>query len=285
MADIRLYQGDCLDILPSLDSKIELTICDPPFNQKKEYAQFDDNQNPKEYWKWITCVLKQIYRNTSLGGAIYFMHREKNLEHIFRAMRSAKWNYQNLIIWRKMTRATPTTNALAKKYQVIYYGIKGDSPRIHNTLYGNTPMLAWHKKDSSKGVKIDDLWYDIRELTAGFFSGKEIIRNTEGRMAHDQQMPVALALRMILLSTSPGDTVLDPFLGSGTSLVVAKQINRVGIGIEIDRKNIDLAKKRLVQIRPQDDVDQYYGYYSTSKKINSIWGYRDQKTLEYFAEE
>ena len=212
MDDIELYQGDCLEFIRSRKPmNINLTICDPPFNQKKVYKHFDDNQTEKAYWKWIEDVLKQIYRTTTIGGSIYFMHREKNVEHLFRVMRKAKWVFQNLIIWRKMTRTAPSTTRLGKKYQVIFSGTKGDVPLVHNQLYGITPMLSWHKKDSSKGVYIDDIWYDIRELTAGFLSGKEVMKNRDGKMLHNQQMPLALALRMILLSTSPGNTILDPF--------------------------------------------------------------------------
>ncbi len=286
MDDIVLYQGDCLEFIRSRKPmNIDLSICDPPFNQKKVYKHFDDNQNEKAYWKWIEDVLKQIYRTTAIGGSIYFMHREKNVEHLFRIMRKAKWVFQNLIIWRKMTRTTPSKTQLGKKYQVIFSGTKGDVPLVHNQLYGVTPMLSWHKKDSSKGVYIDDLWYDIRELTSGFFAGKEVIRNKDRTKAHRQQMPLALALRMILMSTSPGDKILDPFLGTRTTMTVAKQLNRRGIGIEIDSKNLAIARKRVSKIGRHDNIDQYYGYYSTTKNINDIWGYRKQKTLDHFAKE
>ena len=277
---IEIHQADCLEFLRSHNLKVNLTICDPPFNQNKDYAQFDDKQDPKQYWSWITDFLKQVRKNTVSGGSIYFMHREKNVEHVFRSLRAAKWTFQNMIVWRKMTRATPASKKLAKKYQVIIYASKGDLPSTHNNLYGTMPMLAWHKKDSHKGVLIDDLWYDIRELSAGFLSGAELIRDRDGKVSHAQQMPIALALRMILLSTMPHDRVLDPFLGTGTTLTVSKQSDRYGIGIENNPHNIDIAKKRLETMSQNDFIDQYYGYYATTKDIDSIWGSRQQRTLD-----
>ena len=72
------------------------------------------------------------------------------------------------------------------------------------------PPLPEHKYERENGVYLTDVWGDIRELTSGYFAGDEAIRDSKGSRVHTQQSPVALLLRIILSSTLPGDTVLDP---------------------------------------------------------------------------
>jgi len=210
------------------------------------------------------------------------MHREKNVRQIFESMEKAGWTFRNLIIWRKMSFPSPFNTLLSKRYQIIWYGTKGDKPRAFNKLKIDAPMLSWHKEFGNVGVPVDDLWYDIREMTAGYLAGKELLKDKNGDKAHYQQMPLALPLRAILMSTMPNDLVLDPMMGSGTTLVAASQLNRRSIGIEIDPKNVGLAKRRLDYIRPADNIEKYFSKYSHTKNINEIWGYREQQTLESF---
>jgi tRNA G10 N-methylase Trm11 len=82
---------------------------------------------------------------------------------------------------------------------------------------------------------------------------------------------VALLLRIILSSTSPGDTILDPFAGTGTTLVVAEQLKRNSVGIEIDPKYVKLIEERLECIGKTDDVSKFYDYYRFTPKIEEIW--------------
>ena len=104
----RIIQGDCEKLLEdgSLDEidfykDFDLTFLDPPFNQKKYYAEHSDNMPEEEYWQWMERILKNIYERTSQGGAIYFMQREKNTERLLRALRLTNWQFQNLIVWKK----------------------------------------------------------------------------------------------------------------------------------------------------------------------------------------
>ena len=95
---------------------------------------------------------------------------------------------------------------------------------------------------------------DIRELTSGYFAGDEALRDAEG----NRLTPIQLLLRIILSSTNPGDIVLDPFAGSGTTLVVAEQLNRKSIGIELDAHNVALIQNRLTEQRESDNVSRFF---------------------------
>jgi len=268
----RVLEGDCLKYLNEdtiLD--IHLTFLDPPYRQGKDYRFFDDSQPASKYWGWLKEILHKVYNVTAEGGAIYFMQREKNAEQVLRVLRKTGWRFQNLIAWKKKTSAVPVNSRFSKQYQVIAYAIKGDKPRVFNKLRIDLPPLPEHKYERENGVYLTDVWDDIRELTSGYFAGDEAIRNGQGNRIHVQQSPVALLLRIILSSTLPGDTVLDPLAGTGTTLVVAHQLGRNSIGVEIDPNNVEIIKKRLTCPRPADGVSKYYDYYRYTPNLREIW--------------
>jgi DNA modification methylase len=269
----KVIQGDCIKELERLNTSIDLTFLDPPFNQGKEYSEHDDNLPDEVYWKWMKEVCSKVYNLTSQGGAIYFMQREKNTEQVLSCLRKSGWNLQNLIIWKKKTSAVPCSNKFGKHYQIIAYAIRGKKPRVFNRLRINPPLPPNYKFEREDGVYITDVWDDIRELTSGYFAGDEAIRNADSSRFHKQQAPIQLLLRIILSSTNPNDTVLDPFAGSGTTLVVAEQLKRNSIGIEKDKENVRCIEKRLKVIRESDDVQRFYGEYIYTENLDKIWGY------------
>jgi len=274
----KVLEGDCIQLLDEgTIGNVHLTFFDPPYLQGKEYRFFDDKQSENKYWNWIKTIVEGVYKTTSEGGAIYFMHREKNAERILRILRKTGWNYQNLIIWKKKTSAVPIETRFSKQYQIIAYAIKGKKPRVFNKVRIDPPPLPEHKYKHENGVYLTDVWDDIRELTSGYFAGDEAIRDPEGNRMHVQQTPVALLLRIILSSTMPGDIVFDPTAGTGTALVVAKQLCRNSIGVEIDPAHVDLIKKRLARVRQADKVNNLRKYYQFTPKLNDIW--KDSKIL------
>lgn len=271
-ARYRIFQKDCLEWLhENNESGIHLTFVDPPFNQGKDYRYFNDTQPEEQYWSWLKEVLSEIYKITVEGGAIYFMQREKNTEQVLRILRETRWIFQNLIIWKKKTSAVPSDIRFSKQYQIIAFATKGEKPRVFNKLRIDLPIPPEYKYERVNGVYLPDVWDDIRELTSGYFAGDEALRYINRKRVHTQQSPVALLLRIILASTMPGDTVLDPFAGSGTTLVVAHQIERNSIGIEIDPEYIKIIETRLKRLRTVDSVLQYYKYYRYTPNLEKIW--------------
>jgi len=273
-----VLEGDCIKYLnEGAAGNLHLTFFDPPYLQGKDYRFFDDNQSVKKYWNWVRAIVEGVYKATSDGGAIYFMHREKNAERILRILKKTGWNFQNLIIWKKKTSAVPIETRFSKQYQIIAYAIKGKKPRVFNKLRIDPPPLPEHKYQHENGVYLTDVWDDIRELTSGYFAGDEAFRDNKGKRMHIQQSPVALLLRIILSSTLPGDIVFDPTAGTGTTLVVAQQLSRNSVGIEIDPAYVELIKKRLKTLRPADNISCHYNYYRFTPNLKRIW--KTEKTV------
>ncbi len=251
--------------------ELDLTFLDPPFNQAKEYASHDDDMPVGEYWAWMKRVCAAVYAQTSDGGAIYFMQREKNSEQVLRCLREAGWTLQNLIIWKKLTSAVPMSRRYGKQYQIIAYATKGRRARVFHRLRIDPPLPANYRHKRENGLYVTDIWDDIRELTAGYFAGDEALRDEDGLRFHKQQAPIALLLRIILSSTQVGDTVFDPFAGTGTTLVVAQQLGRRGLGVEIDPDNAACIRERLREIRSADDIQRFRDDYKYTESLNDIW--------------
>ena len=265
---------NCTTALDSgrVESKIDLSFLDPPFNQDKAYNMWNDNLSPAKYWEWMHEICAKVYALTSDGGAIYFMQREKNTEFVLRCLRDTGWSFQNLIIWKKKTSAVPGLKRFGKHYQVIAFATKGKTPRIFHRLRIDPPLPVGYKHARENGMFVTDVWDDIRELTSGYFAGDEALRDAAGNRLHKQQAPLQLLLRIILSSTNPGDVILDPFAGSGTTLVVAEQLRRCSIGIELDSHNIALIQNRLADQRKSDDVSRFFKDYACTPDLETIWG-------------
>ena len=277
MQSARIITDDCLRYLnrlklSRLKQPIDLTFCDPPFNQGRFYRYFNDKQEEQAYWDWMSEVLSAVREKTSAGGTIYFMHREKNAEFALSSLRRAGWTFQNLIIWKKMTSAVPAQNRYGKHYQIIISATNGKRARVFNKLRIDLPIASNHSQPRTNGVYVTDVWDDIRELTSGYFAGTEPVRTDSGERFHKQQSPIALLLRIILSSSDRGDLVLDPFAGTGTTLVVANQLNRKSIGVELDPENVECIRKRLSDSRSADCVEKFFNYYRYTQAIDRIWG-------------
>lgn len=268
--------GDCTEILRTLNTSVDLTFLDPPFNQGKEYQNHDDNLPDEVYWQWMREICQEVYNLTSNGGAIYFMQREKNTENVLACLRKTGWNLQNVIIWKKKTSAVPNVNKFAKHYQIIAFAVKGKKVRVFNRLRIDPPLPPHYRHERKGGMYVTDVWDDIRELTSGYYAGDEALRKPDGSRFHKQQTPLQLLIRIILSSSLPGDTVLDPFAGTGTTLVAAEQLSRHSIGIEKSPDNVQCIQNRASILRTADKIESYYQEYIHTVNLDAIWGKSSQ---------
>jgi DNA modification methylase len=268
----QVFCGDCLDLLGRAMQKVDLTFLDPPFNQQKDYAFCDDDMPEEKYWAMMENICQRVFDISSDGASLYFMQREKNAEFVLRALRKTGWQFQNLIIWKKKTSAVPVKGKFAKHYQVIVYATKGQKAKTFNRLRINPQLPSNYKLQRDNGVFVTDVWDDIRELTSGYFAGNEAIRVTDGSRFHKQQSPIALLLRIILTSSQIDDVILDPFAGTGTMAVVAKQLQRKSISIDIDDDNVRCIKNRINSISNADSIEKYFEQYICTDNLAEIWG-------------
>ncbi len=97
-----IINQNCIKFLEKYSEiPFDLTFLDPPFNQSKEYRSHNDSMESTDYWNWMKEVCKLTFQKSSLGAAIYFMQREKNIKYVLETLDSTGWIFQNLIIWKK----------------------------------------------------------------------------------------------------------------------------------------------------------------------------------------
>ena len=246
---VTIYHGDCREILPSLGG-IDCVIADPPFNAGKEYGPgTDDFQSLQSYYEWLRDVFKPIGACLRPGGSLWAMNETRHAARLQVILEDdVGLEFANLVAWA-FGNPTPASQRLAKTWRAVMFMRRKGEPLTWNqnadqmrreTLYCNFTRM--------EGMRtVTDLWPDIPKLVGGFLAQGEVILDKDKKFAHLAQMPKALAERPILLTTNEGDTVLDPFMGSGTTLRAAKDLGRKAIGIEIEERYCEIAAKRMSQ--------------------------------------
>jgi len=267
-----IINNDCVKFLASTEHIFDLTYLDPPFNQNKNYNSYNDQMDPAEYWNWMKEICDKIYNKTTSGGSIYFMQREKNVKEVITVLEDTDWTFQNLIIWKKKSSAVPSKNKFGKHYQIIVFATKGKKPRVFNKLRIDPPLLVTEKYQRPNGMFVTDVWDNIRELTSGYFAGEEPLRLPNGERLHNQQSPIQLLLRIMLSSSKPGDFIFDPFSGTATTNIVARQVSRNSICVEKDKMYFQYCVKRLNEFRDVDNIDRFKNDYKYTENLDDIWG-------------
>lgn len=267
-----IYKGDCLEIMKGLQTQsIDMIYLDPPFFTNKKHRlssrdrishySFDDLwESHKTYAEFMQLRLMEAKRVLKNTGSI-FIHCDKSANHILRFVGEDVFGAENFlseIIW-SYKRWSNSSNYLTPNHQNILYFSKTEEYKFNKiyTEYSETTNIdqilqkrsrdAYGKaiyareadgrimsSDEKKGVPLADVW-EIPFLNP---KAKE-------RTGYPTQKPILLLDKIIEISTSEGDIVLDPFCGSGTTLVSAKIKGRNYIGIDISQEAVDLTKSRL----------------------------------------
>lgn len=245
MSKIELQQGDCIKLLQSLKpNNIDLIFADPPYNLSGEnYLTTKNGKVAKLHkgnWDIITDIhlfnenwIKECIRVLSDNGTLWIsgtLHNHPSVGVILKKL--GLWII-NDVIWFKRN-ATPllSTNRLAPSTELIWAASK-------TKKYFFNYELA---KQINGGKQMKNLW----EINA-----------ERHKTIHPTEKPEALLERIILIASKEGQTVLDPFMGSGATGVVAKRLKRNFIGYEISKEYFDIAKARIGIEQPTKKLADY----------------------------
>jgi site-specific DNA-methyltransferase (adenine-specific) len=252
MSEVKLYLGDCLEIMPTLAAdSVDLVFADPPFNLGKIYGDsVNDSMDLNDYYDWCDKWIDLCFGLLKPGGAFYLMTVQNHVGRMMNSMEKCG-SLMNQIIW--LNSSLPVKNRFCIGYQPILYYVKRGGDFTFNYGYEkreSKAALPWGRKN--KGNSIKDIWDDIPFVSGGCMAAKEawLLSGTK-KKAHPAQMPIKLSTRMIGYSSNLRDTILDPFMGSGTTSVACVQTGRNFIGIEIEPKYYEIAKKRIKEAQMQ----------------------------------
>lgn len=225
--------GDALDVMRKMpDSCLDLVVTSPPYNLKNStgngmkdgrggkwanaalvngYTDHNDNMPHDEYAKWQRDCLTEMFRLIKDNGAIFYNHKWRVQAGLLQDRQDivAGFPVRQIIIWRRKGGFNFNKGYFLPTYEVIYMICKKDF------------VLA--KGANSHG----DIWEFTQEM----------------KNEHPAPFPVALIERII--SSTDAQIILDPFMGSGTTAVAAKKLNRNFVGIELSSEYVELSKKRL----------------------------------------
>ncbi len=251
----QIIQGDCVEVMHDLpDHSVDLVFADPPYNLQLQKQLYRPNQTLvdavtddwdhfasfESYDDFSRRWLSECRRVLKDSGTIWVIGTYHNIFRLGTIMLDLGFWVLNDLVWHK-------TNPM---------------PNFRGTRFTNaTETLIWAKKSAEQkkytfnyramknfndGKQMQNVW------RIPLCIGAERIK-VDGKKAHPTQKPEALLYRVILASTRPGDLILDPFFGVGTTGAVAKKLKRGFIGIEQDAGYIALARQRIAAL-PDEQV-------------------------------
>ena len=244
------------------DNFVDLMVVDPPYNLTKNFGSSTFRQtDAKTYFKWLDRWLSMVNRVLKPNASIYICSDWQS-SIIIPQVACKYFILRNRISWER-EKGRAARNNWKNCLEDIWFFTKSDSYTFNlDSVKMQRKVLAPYRSSDGmprdwcekNGCKIrytapSNIWTDI---TIPFWSMPE---NTE----HPTQKPEKLIAKLILASSNQGDMVFDPFLGSGTTAVVAKKLGRHFLGIERERKYVALSIKRLELAEKQCEIQGYEG--------------------------
>lgn len=247
-----ILSGDCLKLFENIEPlSIDLIFADPPFNIDYAYDKYDDNKSSQEYLNWCKKWIKYIYQSLKPNGSFWLAIGDEYAAELKIISQECDFHCSNWIIWF-YSFGVACTKKFARSHTHLFHFVKDKNNFKFNDEKIRMPsarqLIYKDKRANSKGKIPDNTWTLKPEDNPDndLWSVSRVCGTFKERQKwHPCQMPEKILERIILVSSNENDLVLDPFAGSGTTLVVAKKLNRKYIGFEISENYVEKIKERL----------------------------------------
>ncbi len=251
----EIIEGDCIEIMKGLpDGSIDMIFADPPYNLQlggeltrpnnsrvdgveDEWDSFADFA---EYDRFTRAWLRQARRLLKPDGTLWVIGSYHNIFRVGSALQDLGYWVLNDVIWRK---SNPMPNFKGRRFTNAHETLIWASKNQEASYTFNYRAM----KALNEDLQMRSDWY------IPICSGGERLKDAEGNKVHSTQKPEALLHRCILSATKPGEVILDPFFGSGTTGAVAKKLGRRWIGLEREAVYAKAARKRIEKVVPSDN--------------------------------
>jgi DNA modification methylase len=250
----KVYCMDNITLLKQLpDNYIDLIYCDILYGTGRNFGDYQDLKcDRKIIEEHYIPRIKEMYRVLKDTGSIY-LQMDTRINHWIRCLMDDIFGYDNFrneIVWCYINAGNNCKRYFNKKYDIILYYSKTKNyvfniqfrPYAEGTYKNYLPGLTGSRGNySEKGVSLSDWWTDISV-------GTKYPKGSDNNIGYFSQKPKALLERIIKASSNENDIVADFYLGSGTSMAVAKELNRQFIGCDISQKAVDITNQRLADV-------------------------------------
>lgn len=261
----RVVTGDCVKVLGRLPAGCaDLVFADPPFNIGYQYDVYDDRRRKEEYLAWAEQWLAAVARVLKPTGALFLaIGDEFAAEHKVR-LDALGMTLRNWIVWH-YTFGVNCTKKFNRSHAHIFYYVRDPKAYTFNPEAVRVPsarMTTYADRRANPVGKLpDDTWVLRPQESDQVFRADQdtwfvsrVCGTFKERVNHPCQMPEGVLERIIRAASNPGDLVIDPFAGSGTTLVVAKKLGRRFLGCELSEEYADAVRERLDGINPSEPV-------------------------------
>lgn len=234
MQDINIKLGDALELFKSIpDESVDLIIADPPYNLGKDYGNNNDTKDFDDYLEFSRNWLKEAHRVLKSTGTIYLFMGVRFISYLYSILeRELNMELNSWITWY-YTQGIGKTKGFSPRHDDILMFNKSKK-FIFNIDDIRIPQKYYRERNNMRGANPGNVW----EFSHIHYCQKN-------RKPHPTQKPEGIIERMVLASSNKGDTVLDPFAGSGTTLRVCQQLDRKCIGFELNPEYIQTINDRL----------------------------------------
>lgn len=244
-----LYNEDVLTGIERLaDASVDLVIADPPYGLGKDYGNDSDCLAAHEYlaWsrRWIDAVVPKLKANGSLYVFLTWQHSPEVFSYL-----KTRLAMVNEIIW---DRRVPSMGGSTRKFSSVHdnIGFFVNSRDYHFDVDAvRIPYDAETKKARSRSIFVGKKWLEQGYNPKDVWSVSRLHRQHAEREDHPTQKPLEIIERMVLASCPAGGTVLDPFMGSGTSAAAAIRHGRRFVGFELNPDYFGIVEKRVAEAR------------------------------------
>jgi len=251
--DRKLYLGDCVNVLYNEveDSSIDMTVTSPPYDNLRDYGGHDTPD--------IDKAIEQLYRVTKQGGVVVWIIADQvkngsesgtSFKQALKFM-DAGFRLHDTMIWLKDTSAFPERVRYSQVFEYMFVFSKG-KPKTFNPIkdrpnkYAGTNIHGTYRNKDGSVTKRNEEWNKtvVNEYGNRFNVWKNPTEK-KNKTGHPAVFPLKLVKDHIISWSNEGDIILDPFMGSGTTGVASKELNREFTGIEIDKNYFNIAEERV----------------------------------------
>src|ERR687897_2232924 len=254
----EILLGDCIASLEKLPPEsVDVVFADPPYNLQLEHTltrpdqslvdavddDWDKFASFADYDAFTRAWLLAVRRVMKKNATLWVIGSYHNIFRVGSALQDLNFWLLNDIVWRK---ANPMPNFRGRRFtnahETMIWASKSAEAKSYTFHYDAL-------KAGNEDLQMRSDWF------IPLCTGEERLKGGDGKKVHPTQKPEALLARILLASTKPGDIVLDPFFGSGTTGAVAKRLGRHFVGIEREQDYIDAANERIAAVTPMEDAD------------------------------